>query len=144
MSIYGISLEKFHTSLAPNIPLKYVHYLTSPHKRSVYQMAYLMFAQHVFISSHSYNTDIKLYLVELASYNDMTRITDVNSTIIQNYIWKWKTWNALISDLPLRSISFTSDCNKARSESWTIQCWFCIKINQTVTLTQENWTHSTY
>jgi hypothetical protein len=49
-------------------------------------MAYLMFAEHVFISSHSYNKDIKLYLVELASYNDMTRITDVNSIIIKNYI----------------------------------------------------------
>jgi hypothetical protein len=85
VSNYRTSLEKFHSSLATNLPFKYVHYLTSLDKKSVDQTAYLMFAQHVFVSSHSYNTDIKLYLVELASYNDMTRITDVNSIIIQNY-----------------------------------------------------------
>jgi len=86
VSNYRISLEKFHSSLAPNLPLNYVQYLTSLHKKSVDQTTYLMFAQHMFISSHSCNTDIKLYLVELASYNDMTRITDVNSIIIQNHV----------------------------------------------------------
>jgi len=55
VSNYRTSLEKFHSPLAPNLPLKYVHYLTSLHKKSLDLTTYLMFAQHMFISSHSCN-----------------------------------------------------------------------------------------
>ena len=134
MSNYRTFLEKFHSSLAQNLPLKYVHYLTSLHKKNCgsNDLPNVCSARVPLFSLKQHRH--KLYLVELASYNDMTRITDVNSIIIQNYVWKWKTWNALKSDFSLWSISFTSDCNKARSESWTSQCLFCIKINQIVTL----------